>query len=285
MPTIAIIQNPTNTAMQQIIIPPAYIDLANQLADAAGQVIRPYFRANAANEVKADKSPVTIADKKAEEVMRGLILAADPAFGVIGEEYGTENSGADWQWILDPIDGTKAFMVGKPMFGTLIGLAYHGQFVLGIIDQPINNERWLGIDGQPTSFNGQAVRTSDKTVLDQAILSTTGIFYYKPDHRERFYRLHEQCRMTSFGGNCYGFGLLANGWVDLVTEGPSMQVYDYAALVPVVRGAGGVITDWRGQELTLSTGTSSTLAAANADLHQLALAVLQDGSLDAIANA
>jgi inositol-phosphate phosphatase/L-galactose 1-phosphate phosphatase/histidinol-phosphatase len=270
--------------MQHVIIPPAYIDLANQLADAAGQVIRPYFRTNAANEVKADKSPVTIADKKAEEVMRGLILAADPAFGIVGEEYGTENSGADWQWILDPIDGTKAFMVGKPMFGTLIGLAYQGQFVLGIIDQPINNERWLGIDGQPTSFNGQAVRTSDKTALDQAILSTTGIFYYKPPLRERFYRLHEQCRMTSFGGNCYGFGLLANGWIDLVIEGPSMQVYDYAALVPVVRGAGGVITDWRGQELSLSNRTSSTLAAANADLHQRALAVLQDTSADAAAN-
>ena len=174
-------------------------------------------------------------------------------------------------------------MVGKPMFGTLIGLAYQGRFVLGIIDQPINNERWLGIDGQPTSFNGQAVRTSDKTALDQAILSTTGIFYYKPPLRERFYRLHEQCRMTSFGGNCYGFGLLANGWVDLVTEGPS-QLHDYAALVPVVRGAGGVITDWRGQELTLSTGPSPTLAAANADLHQRALAVLQDTSADAATN-
>ncbi|MBM3603107.1 MAG: inositol monophosphatase family protein, partial [Alphaproteobacteria bacterium] len=236
--------------MQQIIVPPAYIDLANQLADAAGQVIRPYFRTNAANEAKADKSPVTIADKKAEEVMRKLILAADPGFGVVGEEYGAQNSGADWQWILDPIDGTKAFMVGKPTFGTLIGLAYQGQFVLGIIDQPINNERWLGIEGQPSTFNGQQVRTSTTSTLDEAKLSTTGIFYRNPARQQQFFNLHGRCRMTSFGGNCYGFGLLANGCIDLVSEGPGMQVYDYAALVPIIRGAGGIITDWDGQPLT-----------------------------------
>jgi histidinol phosphatase-like enzyme (inositol monophosphatase family) len=262
-------------AMNAASIPPAYITLATELAAAAGAVIRPYFRQHPAHETKNDASPVTIADRESEAAMRKLILAADPGFGVIGEEYGYENEGADWQWILDPIDGTKAFMVGKPMFGTLIGLAYQGQFVLGLMDQPITNERWLGIAGQPTLFNGQPVKTTPQSVLKDAILSTTGIFYYDDARRKQFFALHDACRFTSFGGNCYAFGLLANGHIDLVSEGPGMQVHDYAALVPIVQGAGGVITGWDGSQLITTSGKTAVLAAGNADLHAQALTVLR----------
>jgi inositol-phosphate phosphatase / L-galactose 1-phosphate phosphatase / histidinol-phosphatase len=223
--------------------------LAHALADAAGAAIRPYFRAPCRIDDKADASPVTEADQAAERAMRALIAQAFPADGIIGEEYGVTNAGAGRQWVLDPIDGTRSFIAGRPIFGTLIALMQDGWPVLGIIDQPVTGERWVGAMGQATTLNGRAVRTRGCTGLDQAILASTGPQFLAGHTAEPFAHLGAHCRDTVWGGDCYNYALLATGHVDIVVES-GLKLYDLAALVPVVEGAGGRMCDWAGEPLT-----------------------------------
>jgi histidinol phosphatase-like enzyme (inositol monophosphatase family) len=228
---------------------PADIELAARLADAAGQAIRPFFRARFDIETKDDRSPVTEADRAAEAAIRAILEAERPADGIIGEEYGRSREGASRQWILDPIDGTRSFIAGRPIFGTLIALAVDGWSVLGIIDQPVSGERWVGAMGQPTLFNGSPAATRRCPALDAAILATTGPHYFAGAGGERFARLAGRCRDTVWGGDCYNYALLASGHVDVVVES-GLKLHDLAALVPVVEGAGGRMCDWRGDPLT-----------------------------------
>lgn len=224
--------------------------LAHCLADAAGAAIRPFFRATFAQEDKADASPVTEADRAAETVMRRLLGAEAPRDGIIGEEFGSERSEASRQWVLDPIDGTVSFMAGRPIFGTLIALLQDGWPVLGIIDQPISGERWVGALGQPTLLNGVPARTRACRTLAEATLASTGPQYFSDHDGEHFMALAAQTahKRLIFGGDCYNYGLLASGHVDLVVEA-GLKLHDYAALVPVVEGAGGTMCDWNGDPL------------------------------------
>ncbi len=228
------------------------IDFAGALADAARPVIRRHFRTPVTVETKPDATPVTIADRDAEAAMRDLIEARYPDHGIIGEEHGTVRADADWCWVLDPIDGTKAFIAGKPVFGTLVALTRGGEPVLGIIDQPVLEERWLGAAGQPTLFNGQPTRTRPCAELSLAILNTTTPEMFEGDDAARFAALGAAARMTQYGGDCYAYGLLASGFIDLVAEA-QLKPYDFAALVPVITGAGGAVTDWRGKEMRLDS--------------------------------
>lgn len=224
--------------------------LANRLADAAGHTIRPLFRSAFAHEAKGDASPVTDADRAAEAAMRKLIDAEAPRDGIIGEEYGADRPQASRQWVLDPIDGTVSFMAGRPIFGTLIALLQDGWPVLGIIDQPIAGERWVGAMGHPTLFNGKTVTTRSCRSLSDAVLATTGPQYFSDHDSEHFMALAAQTshKRMVFGGDCYNYGLLSSGHIDLVVEA-GLKLHDFAALVPVVEGAGGTMCDWNGDPL------------------------------------
>jgi histidinol phosphatase-like enzyme (inositol monophosphatase family) len=222
--------------------------LAARLADAAGAAIRPFFRQPFSMEAKADASPVTEADRAAEAAMRAILAAERSDDGIIGEEYGREREDAGRVWVLDPIDGTRSFVAGRPIFGTLIALLENGRPVLGVIDQPINGERWIGAAGRPTTLNGVAVRTRACAGVAQAHVATTGPAYFTEASYAAFDRVRAAARDTLWGGDCYNYGLLAAGHLDLVIE-DGLKIYDFAALVPVVEGAGGRMTDWQGQPL------------------------------------
>jgi histidinol phosphatase-like enzyme (inositol monophosphatase family) len=224
------------------------VALAHRLADAAGAAIRPWFRARFEIETKADSSPVTQADRAAEAAIRAILARERRSDGIVGEEYGNEREDADRVWVLDPIDGTRSFIAGRPIFGTLIALIEAGRPVLGVIDQPINGERWLGIAGRATTLNGAPVRTRACSVLSKAHLATTSPLLFSPDERARFEGLTAAARDTLWGGDCYNYALLASGHLDLVVES-GLKLYDFAALVPVIEGAGGLMRDWRGAAL------------------------------------
>ncbi|MEO5493898.1 MAG: histidinol-phosphatase [Sphingomonas sp.] len=232
----------------------ADIALAQALADAAGAAIRPYFRAPFAVETKDDQSPVTIADRAAETAMRALLAAEAPRDGIVGEEFGISDGSTGRQWVLDPIDGTVSFVAGRPIFGTLIALVQDGWPVIGVIDQPISGERWVGVAGRPTLFNGKPARTRLCRDLADATLATTGPHYFSDHDAEHFMALAAKCahKRMVFGGDCYNYGLVASGHVDLVVES-GLKLYDFAALVPVVEGAGGRMCDWSGDPLTAAS--------------------------------
>ena len=249
-----------------------FVELAGRVADTAGVVTMKYFRAPMDVSAKPDQSPVTVADGEAESAMRGLIEEAFPDHGIIGEEMDNRHEDADFVWVLDPIDGTQSFVTGKPLFGTLIALLHQGRPVLGVMDMPALGERWIGRQGQPTTFNGNPVQARACGDLAQAWLYATSPHMFEDADFPAFERLRKQARRTVYGAECMAYGLLANGTVDLVCEG-TMELYDYAAMVPIVKGAGGVITDWRGRALGME-GDGRVLAAGDHALHAAALEVL-----------
>ncbi|GMN14531.1 histidinol-phosphatase [Altererythrobacter sp. MTPC7] len=233
------------------------IALAGRLADAAGQTIKPLFRGDWASERKDDASPVTEADRAAESAMRAIIEAEFPGDGIIGEEYGTHNEGAGRQWVLDPIDGTISFMAGRPIFGTLIALLQDGWPVMGVIDQPIAGERWIGSIGEGTTFNGKPASTRRCRQLSDATIASSGPQYFTDDQGGAFMSLAAQTsQIVVWGGDCYNYGLLASGHLDIVCEA-GLKLYDYAALVPIVEGSGGMIADWQGNPLDAESANST----------------------------
>lgn len=252
--------------------PPEFVALALRLADAAGAIVRAYFRTPMAVEVKADRSPVTVADREAEAAMRELIAGAYPGHGILGEEFGATDTEAEFVWVLDPIDGTRSFVAGRPQFGTLIALLRGGEAILGIIDQPVTGERWLGVQGAGATLNGASIRVRRCAGLARAALYTTGPEWFAGEDARAFARLREGVGMCLYGSDCYAFGLLAAGFADLVVE-RALAPYDYCALIPVVREAGGVISDWQGRVPGLE-GDGTLLAAGDARSHAAALALL-----------
>ncbi|WP_175856878.1 inositol monophosphatase family protein [Burkholderia anthina] len=248
----------------------AALALAQRLADEARAISMQYFRTQLTVETKSDHTPVTLADREIETRMRALIASAFPDHAICGEEFG-ESAAARYTWLLDPVDGTKPFVMGFPVFGSLICLTDGVEPVLGVIEIPATSERWIGVAGSAT-LNGQPVKAATCTHLAQARLAGTSPFDFTADDVPRLNRLIAQAAMHRFGGGCYSFGLLANGGVDLVVEA-GLEPWDYMALVPVVEGAGGVITDWRGDPLGMSSD-GRVIAACTRELHDAALRVL-----------
>ncbi len=249
------------------------VDTALEIADRAREITLRYFRQPLEIQQKSDHSPVTIADQQTEALIREEILTRFPAHGFFGEESGKTDSDSDWVWVVDPIDGTASFSTGKPTFGTLIALAYQGQPVLGIVDIPALDDRWLGVQGQPTQYNGQAVRCNDSVVgLAQSSVYTTTTQMFDADAMPAYQALSSRCKFSVFGADCLGYGLLASGFTEIVVEA-ALKPYDFMALVPVVQGAGGVITDWQGGEVRLDSG-DQVVASANFELHQEVLKAL-----------
>lgn len=250
---------------------PAHRDFLVELAHASGDFIRPLFgRRDLPVDVKTDATPVTQADRGAEELMRRMIGERFPDHGVLGEEFGADRSDAEYTWVLDPVDGTKSFVTNVPLWGTLIALLHRGQPVLGCIHQPILRQLVIG-DGLSTTLNGQLVRCRATADLGAATLLTCD-WLAPAAHQDgpAFERLARSVRLCRTWADCYGYLLLATGWADVVVD-PVMNPWDIAALVPVVRGAGGVITDWRGGP---PYPAGSTVAAATPELHAAALAKL-----------
>ena len=253
-------------------VPAALVALANSLADAARPIVSRYFRTAVEIDDKDDRSPVTIADREAETAMRELLTRHVPDHGVFGEEHGAVRTDADYVWVLDPIDGTKAFITGLPIFGTLIALLHRGQPVLGIIDQPIMGERWVGVAGERSTFNGKPIGVRACSSLANAYMYSTAPIMFPGDLERRHNLLARKAKLFRWGGDCYVYGLLASGHVDLVVEN-SLKLYDFAALVPVVKGAGGIITDWQGKELDMHSD-GSVLAAGDPAVLRAAMEAL-----------
>lgn len=257
--------------MTQACLEP-FIDLAERLADASGAIVRRYFRTTLEVEDKPDGSPVTVADREAEAAIRELIEEAFPDHGIVGEEYGAVRADAKYVWVLDPIDGTKSFITGKPLFGTLIGLLHEGAAVLGVIDQPVLGERWLGARGRPTTLNGRPVHVRPCGELGRAALYATSPHMFEGADKQAFARVRDAVKLPLYGADCYAYGLLACGFADLVVEA-SLVAYDYCGVVAVIEGAGGVITDWTGAPLGLGSD-GRVVAAGDRRSHERALELL-----------
>ena len=249
-----------------------HLALAIELADEARGLVRPRFRSRISIEEKADGSPVTEIDTAVEARLRDRIRARFPEHGVIGEESGAERANAEWVWVLDPIDGTQSFILGKPTFATLIGLMHQGKPVLGVIEHPALGDRWVGSAGGPSLFNGTPVRVRPCVRVAEAALSTTGPNWFSENELAAFDRVRAVARVQHWGGDCHAFGLVASGFIDLVIES-SHRLHDFCALVPVIEGAGGVMTDWAGGALGAESGPR-VIAAGDRRVHAEALALL-----------
>ena len=249
----------------------SYRTFALELAEKSGEFIRPFFaNPGLVVETKADLTPVTQADRGAEELMRALIRKKFPGHGILGEEFGAENAGAEFEWVLDPIDGTKSFVSACPLFGTLIALLHRGQPVLGVIHQPVLRQLLLG-DGTATTCNGRPVRCRATVRIEDATLLTSDpLNPAKYQDGAAFDALARRAKLVRTWGDCYGYLLVASGWADVMCD-PVMNPWDIAALVPVIRGAGGVITDWQGRD---PVGAKSIVAAATPALHAKVMATL-----------
>lgn len=251
-----------------------FIEVAQEAADAAGAAIRPWYRRPLAAELKADRSPVTLADHAAEAAMRAVLERHVPEHGILGEEAGLVRPESRLRWVIDPIDGTRAFITGRPLFGTLVALLDDETPILGVLDQPILGERWIGVRGEATRFTGAHGRAGCRPCprLADAELGCTSPDMLTGTARTGFARLQAAAKRTSWGGDCYGYGLVALGLLDIVAEA-DLKIWDWAALVPIIEGAGGRMTGWDGQPLradgdgrALAVGDPALLAEAVARL-------------------
>ena len=246
-------------------------EFINHLANISGKIIRNYFRADINIDSKADNSPVTIADRKAEEVMREEIMRNFPEHGIIGEEFGNYNDSAEFIWTLDPIDGTKSFICGALSFGTLIALLKNGKPVLGAINQPVLNELLIG-DNNTAEINGIKTKLRECNNLSKSVLLTTdhlNIGNYQ--NLNKFEELIKKVKLYRNWGDCYGYYLVATGFADIMID-PIMSAWDSFPLIPIIKGAGGIITDYQGDD---PVGGSSIIAAS-AGIHNEVINILNN---------
>jgi histidinol phosphatase-like enzyme (inositol monophosphatase family) len=258
------------------------IAFAQKLADASGAVIRSYFRRRIDVTDKGMMfggqpvfDPVTAADREAEQAIRALIERERPDDGILGEEFGEKQGASGWRWVLDPVDGTRAFITGRHEWGSLIALEENGVPVLGIIDQPVLRERFLGANGEAHMLTeGEDLRLEVRScadLSDAVLCATSPNAYFSPEEGEAFTRMEHAVRMTRFGGDCYLFAALALGFVDVIVES-CFKRWDVAALVPVVEGAGGIITNWQGGSCA---DGGQVLAAGDARVHEQTMELLR----------
>jgi inositol-phosphate phosphatase/L-galactose 1-phosphate phosphatase/histidinol-phosphatase len=245
---------------------------AETLADAARPIALRHFRTTLLVETKSDHSPVTIADRAIEDLLRARIEARFPDHGIYGEERGRSDAGRRCTWVIDPIDGTKSFISGMPTFGTLVALCVEGLPKIGVIDMPALDERWTAAPGGPALWNGVACHTRQCRILGDAILYTTSPDAFAPAEWARFDAVSREARLRRFGGDCYSYGLLASGLIDAVIE-VGLHPFDIMSAVPVIQAAGGVVTGWAGEALDLSSD-GRVVAAATRELHDQLLARL-----------
>ncbi|MCW5687772.1 MAG: histidinol-phosphatase [Pseudolabrys sp.] len=252
-----------------------FTSFVDRLAAVSGDTIMPFFRSalTVENKKAGGFDPVTAADRAAEEAMRQLIRKTFPEHGILGEEYGTEGSDAEYIWVLDPIDGTKSFISGMVAWGTLIGLMRFGEPVYGMMHQPFTRERFSGDNGAamyrgPTGNRDLRVRSCD--TLSDALLFTTSPLLMNEADRARFRNVENKAKLSRYGGDCYAYCMLAAGQIDLIVE-TELKPYDIVALIPIIHGAGGIITTWEGAP---AQGGGRVVVAGDKRVHQAALELL-----------
>src|SRR5215467_10280478 len=252
----------------------AFVD---ELAVISGDTIRPFFRSALGVENKSVAGgfdPVTAADRAAEAAMRTLIKKSFPVHGIIGEELGAERADAEYCWLLDPIDGTKSFICGLPAWGTLIALTRHGEPIYGMMHQPFTREHFTG-DGSAASYRGpagdRALRVRPCAALNDAVLLTTSPLLMQEADRTAFRRVEERVRLSRYGGDCYAYCMLAAGHIDLVIE-TELKPYDVLALIPIIEGAGGIVTTWDGGR---AFAGGRIIAAGDKRVHAAAMEALR----------
>jgi len=250
---------------------------AHRLADAAREVIGPYFRKRIDVVDKGPAGffdPVTEADKRAEQAIRALIEKSYPVDAILGEEYGDTAGTSGYRWVLDPIDGTRAFIAGQPLWGTLIALEHQDRAVIGLLDQPFLKERFVGAGGKTEFRNaGGLVPLSTREcarLADAVICTTHPMLHFREDEREHYWRVERLCRLSRYGGDCYAYALIALGFVDLVIE-TDLKRWDIAPIIPIVEGAGGIVTNWQGEDISRG---GNVIAAGDPRVHAEALRVL-----------
>ena len=252
-----------------------FASFVDQLATVSGDTIPPFFRTALAIENKkaGGFDPVTAADRAAENAMRALIRKNFPDHGIIGEEYGSEQTGAEYVWVLDPIDGTKSFISGMPAWGTLIGLMRFGEPVFGMMHQPFIGERFSG-DGGAAYYRGRAgkreLRVRECAALADALLYTTSPLLMNESDRAIFKRVEDKVKLSRYGGDCYAYCMLAAGQIDLVIE-TEIKPHDIVPLIPIIAGAGGIVTTW---ESGPPQAGGRIVVAGDARVHQAALEIL-----------
>lgn len=240
-----------------------------RLAEESGKIIMQYYRSEFNVEFKSDETPVTVADKKSEELMREMIMKEFPGHGILGEEFGEYNLSSEFKWILDPIDGTKSFISGVPLFGTLIALIHNDEPVLGAINNPVLNECLIG-DNFSTELNNVKVTVRKCNNLSSAVLLTTDhLMVEKYRNKNGFDNLINRVNFYRTWGDCYGYSLLACGNADIMVD-PMMSKWDIAAVIPVIRGAGGMITDYYGN----NPMEGNSIVASNSELHTQVISIL-----------
>jgi inositol-phosphate phosphatase/L-galactose 1-phosphate phosphatase/histidinol-phosphatase len=250
----------------------AALPVADRLASIARPIVAKYFRQPLDIETKEDLSPVTIADRSIEAAIRAELKAVFPDHGVLGEEFGDDRIESEWVWVIDPIDGTKAFITGSPLFGTLISLCHWGKPVVGVMDCPALNERWVGAAGHGAWYNMGKVKTRPCPTLNQAISYSSSPQMFQGADEAPAKRFAAAVKLPLYGGDCYGYALMAAGWSDMVLEA-RLKPYDYCAIVPIIEGAGGVVSDWAGRPLVINSD-GRMLACGDPALQAQAVAVL-----------
>ena len=254
-----------------------WLNVLHWLADEASYISLKYFRQHLDIESKANQTPVTIADKEIELILRSLIMMKFPEHQIIGEEFENQEAIDDrYCWVIDPIDGTVAFSCGKPTFTTLIALLEDGKPIASIIDQPFLGERYCGLHDFSSLKNDSVIATNQiiTEIADARLNATTPYMFKTIDEQTKFEKLHKQVKLTSFGGDAYSFGLLASGNIDIIMEA-DLAYYDVAALVPIITGAGGIITDWQGKQICREFN-GQCLASANTKLHTKILELINN---------
>ena len=250
-----------------------FVRQANQFADISRAIIRQEINRPRDVTVKSDSTPVTPVDQQVELALRAAIKKAFPQHGIVGEEYDDEGTDSDYVWILDPIDGTMSFVAGMPTFATLIALTWRGAPILGIMDSPFTMERWVGVDGIGTTLNDKTIRSRSCNALTKAFAQTSSPLYFTSTTDIAVYdRMVSAVEFLIYGGGCQAVGRVAQGYIDVAFE-TAHDIHDYLALVPIINNAGGVISDWQGKPLTLTSGTQF-VASGDQALHRQAIEIL-----------
>ena len=251
-----------------------YLNFANKLADVASITSMQYFRTSLDIDNKSDESPVTIADKNTELKIRSMIEKEYPDHGILGEEFDNINPNAEFIWVIDPIDGTRSYIAGHKDFGNLISLTQNKKPIIGIINCPAHDERWVGVKNQNTTLNKKFTKCSKVKNVEDAYLFTSGLYFDEPHLRNAVEKINNRVRYFRYGGDCYMYGMLASGLIDIVIE-DTLKVHDYMALINVIKVAGGVITDKFGNEINTDS-QGSVVAAANQELHSKLISLINE---------
>lgn len=250
------------------------IFFANQLADESAKIIKKYFRTSLIIDNKEDQSPVTIVDKNTELKIRKLIETKYPNHGILGEEFKDTNIDSEYLWVIDPIDGTRSFIAGHKDFGTLIALLHNNEPIIGIINCPMHQERWIGVRGKKTTMNEKEVQTSKIQDLDKSYICTSGLYFNNDHFRKGYDKIVKKSRYHRFGGDCYMYGMVASGFIEIVLE-DTLKAHDYMALIPIIEGAGGKVSDKYGKTINIHS-EGSIVASANEQLHEQLINIINN---------